>query len=290
MNKLLTVVIPSYRSEKLVLSHLKNLHKKYKIIIIENSYDKSLKRKIENKYKNVDVFLKKNIGFGRALNFAAKKVKTKYFISINPDTTLYINTLKNLIKAANQIDNFGSISPVITDKKSNKKEIIIETKKVNGPIMLFKTKTYLKINGFDKNFFLYYEENDYFTKCNILDLKLYLISNSYYNHTNSKKDNKSLSMNSVKFSNLEEKNSTHSVAAWHGNWSKFYYLRKYNGYIKAFIMCLPHILLTTIQMLFCLFFNFNKAKYKYHKIEGFVCSAFGMPSFKRSKYDKKNIF
>ena len=86
MNKFLTIVITGYRSEKLILSHLKNLHKKYKIIIIENSYDKSLKRKIENKYKGVDVFLKKNIGFGRALNFAGKKVKTKYFISINPDT------------------------------------------------------------------------------------------------------------------------------------------------------------------------------------------------------------
>tara|TARA_B110000027_G_C16064913_1_gene276283 strand:+ start:33 stop:905 length:873 start_codon:yes stop_codon:yes gene_type:complete len=290
MNKLLTVVIPTYRSEKLVLSHLKNLHKKYKIIIIENSYDKSLKNKIENKYKNVDIFLKKNIGFGRALNFAAKKVKTKYFISINPDATLFANTLKNLIKAANKIDNFGSISPVIIDKKSNKKNIIIETRKVNGPIMLFKTKTFITIDGFDKNIFLYYEENDYFTKCNILDLKLYLISNSYYNHTNSKKDNKSLSMNSVKFTNLEEKNSTHCVAAWHGNWSKFYYLRKYNGYFKAFILCLPHILLNTIQVLFCLFFDFNKAKHKYYKIEGIVCSLLGLPSFKRSMYDKKNIY
>ena len=290
MNKLLTVVIPSYRSEKLVFSHLKNLHKKYKIIIIENSYDKSLKRKIENKYKGVVVFLKKNIGFGRALNFAAKKVNTKYFISINPDTILYTNTLKNLIKAGNKIDNFGSISPVIIDKKSNKKEIIIETQKINGPIMLFKTKTFLKINGFDKNIFLYYEENDFFTKCNMLDLKLYLITNSYFNHPNSKKDNKSLSINSVKFSNLEEKNNTHCVAGWHGNWSKFYYLKKYNGYIKAFIMCLPHILLNTIQMLFCLFFNFNKAKYKYYKIEGCVCAALGMPSFKRSKYDRLNFY
>ena len=290
MNKLLTVVIPAYRSEKLVLSHLKNLHKKYKIIIIENSYDKSLKKKIENKYKDVDVFLKKNIGFGRALNFAAKKVKTKYFISVNPDTTLYANTLKNLIKAAYKIDNFGSISPVMIDKRSNKKNIIIETRKVNGPIMLFKTKTFIKINGFDKNIFLYYEENDYFTKCNILDLKLYLISNSYYNHTNSKKDNKSLSMNSVKFSNLEEKNSTHFVAAWHGNWSKFYYLKKYNGYTKACIISLPHILFTTIQMIFCLFFNFNKATYKYYKIEGCLCAALGMSSFKRSIYDKINIY
>ena len=142
MNKLLTIVMPAYRSDKLVLLHLKSFHKKYKVIIIENSYNETLKRKIENKYKNVDVFLKKNIGFGRALNFAAKKVKTKYFISINPDATLYINTLKNLIKAANQIDNIGAISPTIIDKKSNKKEIIIETKKVNGPIMLFNSKIF----------------------------------------------------------------------------------------------------------------------------------------------------
>ena len=290
MNKLLTIIIPSYRSKKLILPHLKRLSKKFKIIIIENSYDKSLEEIIKKKYLNVDIYLKKNIGFGRALNFAAKKVYTKYFISMNPDANIYQHTLINLINAAKKINQFGSISPVIIDKKKNKKEIIIETKKINGPIMLFKTKTFLKINGFDKNIFLYYEENDYFTKCNMLDLKLYLITNSYFNHPNSKKDNKSLSINSVKFSNLEEKNNTHCVAGWHGNWSKFYYLRKYNGYIKAFIMCLPHILLTTIQMLFCLFFNFNKAKYKYHKIEGFVCSAFGMPSFKRSKYDKKNIF
>jgi len=290
MDKLLTIVMPAYRSDKLVLLHLKSFHKKYKVIIIENSYNETLKRKIENKYKNVDVFLKKNIGFGRALNFAAKKVKTKYFISINPDATLYINTLKNLIKAANQIDNIGAISPTIIDKKSNKKEIIIETKKVNGPIMLFNSKIFLKINGFDKNYFLYYEENDYFKKCNILDLKLYLIANSYYNHPKSKKDNKSLKINSVKFSNIEEKNNTYCVAGWHGSWSKFYYLRKYNGYIKAFIMCLPHIILSIIQMLLCSFVDFNKAKYKYYKIEGFVCSALGMSSFKRSKYDKKNIY
>ena len=156
--------------------------------------------------------------------------------------------------------------------------------------MLFNSKIFLKINGFDKNYFLYYEENDYFKKCNILDLKLYLIANSYYNHPKSKKDNKSLKINSVKFSNIEEKNNTYCVAGWHGSWSKFYYLRKYNGYIKAFIMCLPHIILSIIQMLLCSFVDFNKAKYKYYKIEGFVCSALGMSSFKRSKYDKKNIY
>ena len=226
MNKLLTIIIPSYRSKKLILPHLKRLSKKFKIIIIENSYDKSLEEIIKKNYLNVDIYLKKNLGFGRAVNFAAKKVDTKYFISMNPDANIYQHTLINLINAAKKIDKFGSISPIIIDKKTNKKEIIIETQKINGPIMLFKTKTFLKINGFDKNIFLYYEENDFFTKCNMLDLKLYLITNSYFNHPNSKKDNKSLSINSVKFSNLEEKNNTHCVAGWHGQLVKILLLKK----------------------------------------------------------------
>ena len=74
MNKLLTIIIPSYRSKKLILPHLKRLSKKFKIIIIENSYDQSLKKIIKDKYKNVKIYLKKNIGYGRAVNFASKKI------------------------------------------------------------------------------------------------------------------------------------------------------------------------------------------------------------------------
>ena len=44
MNRDLTIVIPSYKSKKLVLSHLIKFKNKYKTIIIENSYDKSLKK------------------------------------------------------------------------------------------------------------------------------------------------------------------------------------------------------------------------------------------------------
>ena len=117
MNKLLTIIIPSYRSKKLILPHLKRLSKKFKIIIIENSYDKSLEEIIKKNYLNVDIYLKKNLGFGRAVNFAAKKVYTKYFITMNPDAKIYQHTLKKLINAAKKINQFGSISPTHIDSK-----------------------------------------------------------------------------------------------------------------------------------------------------------------------------
>ena len=44
MNKFLTIVLTSYYSEKNLFRILKNLTK-YKIFIIENSLDKSLKKK-----------------------------------------------------------------------------------------------------------------------------------------------------------------------------------------------------------------------------------------------------
>ena len=290
MNKLLTIIIPSYRSKKLILFHLKKLNKNFKIIIVENSNDKSLKEIINKKYKNVEIYLKKNIGYGRAVNFAAKKIKTKYFISMNPDTIIYTNTFKNLMNAAVHIKKFGVIGPIHKNlKKKYKNKFFIEQKKIEAPVMLFDTQTFNKIKGFDENIFLYYEDNDYFKKCNSLDQKLYLITGSYYNHSKPQKYNKSLNVKSSSFSNINEKNSSYLVGGWHGQWSKFYYLKKYNGFFNALIKCAPSAILNSIQLIIYSLINPAKAKYKYFKIEGFVCSLIGLPSFKRSKFDKNRI-
>ena len=291
MNKLVTIIIPSYRSKKLILSHLNKLSKQYKIIIVENSYDKSLKEIIDNKYKNVNVYLKKNIGYGRAVNFASKKVKTKYFFVMNPDSKIYKNTLPKLIIAAKKINKFGAIGPIYTEKKKEyKKNLFIETKKIIAAAMLIETRIFNKIKGYDENFFLYYEDNDYFAKCNFLKLKLFYITNSFITHKKIKKMKKTLNLHSTSFSNIEEKNSTYIIGGWHGQWSKFYYFKKYNGFINALLICLPNVLINIIQLIPYIFYNPVKAKYKYFKIEGFFCSLLGLPSFKRSKFDKKYLF
>jgi len=291
MNKFTTIIIPSYRSKKLILTHLKRFSKNFKIIIIENSYDINFKNIVENKYKNVDIYLKKNIGYGRAVNFASQKVKTKYFFVMNPDTKIYKNTLNNLINAAKKIDKFGAIGPIYFDQKKNyKKNSIIKKNKIIAAAMLIDTKTFKKIKGYDKNFFLYYEDDDYFRKCDFLNLKLYQVTNSFIIHKMVKKLKKNeLNLHSTTFSNINEKNNTYYIGGWHGQWSKFYFLKKYNGFIFALFICLPNILLNIIQMIPYIFIDMTKAKYKYYKIEGFVCSVIGLPSFKRSKFDKKNI-
>lgn len=95
----------------------------------------------------------------------------------------------------------------------------------------------------------------------------------------------SLNVKSSSFSNLDEKNFSYFVGGWHGQWSKFYYLKKYNGFYKALIKCTPHLILNIFQLFINFFINQTKVKYRYYKIEGFLCSLIGMSSFKRSKFD-----
>lgn len=287
MNKLLTIVIISYKSKKLILSHIQKFYNKFKIIVVENSSDEQFKKTLKKNYKNVNIYLKNNIGYGRAVNFAAKKIKTKYFISMNPDTIINTNTFKSLMNAAVKIKKFGVIGPINKNlKKRYRNKLFIEQKKIEAPVMLFDTQTFKKIKGFDENIFLYYEDNDYFKKCNRLGQKLYLITSSYYNHSKPQKYNKSLNVKSSSFSNIKEKNSSYLVGGWHGQWSKFYYLKKYYGFTYSFYKCLPNLIINIIQLFVKGIIFSKKSIYIYFKIEGLVSSIIGLPSFKRSKYDK----
>jgi len=282
MNNFVTIVIPSYKSRELVLSHIKKISIKIRIIIVENSSDDKLKKDVEKKYKNVKVFLQKNIGYGCAINYGAKFVKTKFFFVINPDTKIYKNTISNLVSVAKKIKYFGALSPIQIKHRNqiNKKVTFVMQKVLNGGAMFFDTKIFKKIKGFDKNIFLYYEENDYFHKCNQLNLKLYSINKSFFYH--SLKGDSS----SAIFKGIKEKNYAYLISGWHGQWSKFYYLKKYNGFIYSFLKCAPNLIINLIQLLIKLLTFSPKTKYVYFKIEGLLSSILGFPSFKRSKYDR----
>lgn len=280
MKKFLSIVIPSYKSSKKVLKHLKNFKKNLQVIIIENSYDEKLKKIIEKKYKNTKVVLQRNIGYGNAINLGSKFVKTRYFFTMNPDTVIYKDTLNLLLRGCNNIKKFGAISPNYKENKNKKYDSIVEEKKtLTGGAMLFQTSIFKKIGGFDKNIFLYYEDNDYFTKCRNMGLKLYQINNSYHFH-------KKKSSGSATFKTKKEMEYAYFLAGWHGQWSKFYYHKKYNGYLKALILCLPNLITNILQYIINLPIKYNKSKYIYFKIEGLIASIIGLSSYKRSKFDE----
>ena len=138
----LTIILVSYKSEKKINSFVKNIPKKLKIIIIENSKNYLLKKKLEKKYKNIKVFVKENEGVSSSINYAAKKIKTKYFLQISPDIIFNYKDISIFFRYAKKLnDRFSALGPRFTNvnkkshKQINKNIAIGEIDSIHGSCM-----------------------------------------------------------------------------------------------------------------------------------------------------------
>jgi N-acetylglucosaminyl-diphospho-decaprenol L-rhamnosyltransferase len=277
LEKLVTIIIVSYKSKNKLISILKSIPKKIKVIIIENSYDYELKKLFKKKFKNTKIILKKNIGYGNAINFGSRYVKTKYFFALNPDVQIYKETIKNLLNEAILLkNNFGVLGPVNKNNnffnKYNKKITLFPTKLIHGSAMFFNKENFKKINGFDKNIFLYFEEDEICKKFEKKKIKMYYVLNSFIKHQGGQS-----ASNQNNNGNYKMKLS----AAWHGQWSKYYYYKKYYGFFNAQIKCQPRLMKIIIQMILTNVLLPNKFRLYLFQLKGLLNSMLGYKSYIR---------
>lgn len=268
----ITIVVPILNAENVIkkcLLSLQSLNSKI-FIIDNNSNDKSLEI-VKNLNLNTKIYkLNKNIGWGNSANYGIKKSKSKYSLLLNPD--IYFITKKpllNFLKTADKIKNLGMLScltlnenyepengrvPFYSKNNTNKNDqsliptgLTCGTKDIvyGGAIILFNTKVFLKHKGFDKNVFLYLEEDD---------LCLRLKKKNYINIIEPK----------IKAIHLGSKSSANIPNLtwwknWHWAWSSFYFKKKYSTkliFILEVIIKLPKVFIKTIAYSFL-----NEKKY-----------------------------
>lgn len=179
-------------------SFKKNIDKEIKSeLIVINNYPKYF---VNTKIRKIlpdtkIVHNSQNLGFAKACNQGAKLAKGKYLLFLNPDTIVKKNCIEEMIKSfENQIDigivgckvlnKNGSIQPscgcfptifnIILDRiplinKIIKTELIRKVNYYNkeqipdwisGCFLLIKRNLYLKLGGFDEQYFLYGEDID----------------------------------------------------------------------------------------------------------------------------------
>ena len=234
MNKEVTVVLISHKSNDLIIKFIKNIYDKFNIIIIDNSNDLDLKHKINLDYPKIICEIINNDGYGAAINYASNLVNSKYFLICNPDIEgLNEKNIIEFIKAARNLDNnFSSLGPRYIDAnpksliQSNKNIDIAEMKCLSGACMFFKTETFNLLGGFDENFFLYFEENDLCLRAHKIKKKNYQINKIKIRHNTG---------SSVKVENKIDQRELKKLYNWHFIWSKFYYYKKNYGYFFSLI-------------------------------------------------------
>ena len=172
---------------------------KYEIIIVDNnSPDKKLPE-TEKKFKQDNVkfyYLDKNVGFGKGCNFGFSKAAGKYICFLNPDTIIKEDIFTPIVALFESDKSIGIIGPkqqvrkpffdfsagfypnlffelfnlfglgvffeglLVCSLTRLKKNKILKVDWILGASIFIKAELFNKINGFDKDSFMFYAEVD----------------------------------------------------------------------------------------------------------------------------------
>lgn len=134
MNKILTIVIPSYNTEEYMdfclpffLSDDKILSSIELLIVNDGSIDKTLQKAITyaEKYPDtIKIIDKKNGGHGSTINIGVKEAKGKYIKVVDGDDWVISKNLTKLVKFLETVDYDMVINPYIEYNEKNSKEKI----------------------------------------------------------------------------------------------------------------------------------------------------------------------
>ena len=275
-NKKLTIIIISYKSEKKINNFIKKIPKDIKVIIIENSNNLQLKKNIEKKYKNIKVFIKTNDGVAASINYAVKRIKTKYLLQISPDILFNFKQLNIFFKIAKKLnDKFSALGPRFLNVESKSHRQIksnIDVGSINsvhGSLMFINKKRFKEIGGFDQRFFLYFEETDYCKRASNGGLKAYQI-----NEIKVKTEGRS-----VLIKNKKEKKELNNILIWHFIWSKYYFTKKNHGLMLSLLIFFPIMIRIILRIIIYQIINKKELIEKYsYRLNGLMNSIKGKNS------------
>jgi len=194
----------------------------YTIIVVDNASEDGSLIKIENLDLPVKIIRNsENAGFSRACNIGAKGSMADYLLFLNPDTRLYENSLYVPIDYMQKPENddIGIIGVKLIDEKNevsrrcarfpnafrfvyisvgldkmfpklfpghfmdewnHRDNRIVD--QVMGSFYLIRKSLFEKLNGYDENFFVYFEDLDLAYRANKLGYKSYYLAEAAIYH------------------------------------------------------------------------------------------------------------
>jgi N-acetylglucosaminyl-diphospho-decaprenol L-rhamnosyltransferase len=208
----LTIIIVCFKSFKLIEKNLEVL-KNFKTIIVDNSScDKTYN--IVKGFDNIK-FIKtsQNLGYGKANNLGVSKANTQYILILNPDIIVNTDAINTLYMKTFEYNDIGILAPSLysenNERKSNgsksflKKKFFKKNTNINnlangdtcydyiiGCSFLMKRNLFNKVGGFDEDFFMYFEDNEFCDRINSFKKSVIEIPSSKMIHIEGKSSEK----------------------------------------------------------------------------------------------------
>ena len=211
----LAIIIVNYKSWnklELCLESIKNQSNiTIQIIVVDNYSNDNKLIDFQKKHKRVHwIKNKDNLGFAKACNIGASRSESKWLLFLNPDTILNTDSLSSLILFSNfhkehrligikQLNKnkinanayglflniwtinglfriFNRIFRGLTYKKMNTKNIS-SPDWISGSFVLVRKTDFLKLDGWNEKYWMYYEDMDLCKRAEYLNLKVSLFNN-----------------------------------------------------------------------------------------------------------------
>ena len=282
---MLTVVIPSFYSSKLVEERISEIKSYIPIIIIENSLNFEFKKKIENKHKNVKIIIpKENLGWAKAVNIGIKESKTQMVFISQPDVKLIDNCIDKLIECIKDFKDFSLLTPqdlnnkIYTNyeifkphkKHDNRNKFFLEEVDFVDLTWLINKDNFDDDDLWDENIFLYFEAQDFAKRLKDKNKKIFVVKDINTYHIGSSSHDIKL-----EYYSLLNRN-------WHYNWSRFYYQKKHYGFFYAIKKNISTLIKLSIKHIKpTVLFNSKNRKLVFAELCGLVSSIINKPSFYR---------
>jgi len=278
----ITVIVVLYEEKISLISQCLENIKNFKIIIVDNAGNISLKRKVEEKFRIYKYILnKKNYGYTKAANQAIKQCDTEYILMFQADALISNKDILILLESHKKYEDCFITSPTYYDKESKlsynggclpeknlkmdvlnlEGDVCVET--VLGSVVLFKKKDIFEIGLFDENFFFYFLDFELCRRIANIKKSIIQIFNAKVQHVHGQ----------IKVKNTLKKTF---IRNYNFTFDELYYFFKINKHSEIFRNLkkkLPNYIIKSIINLFLLritqcvyYFSKVVAFYKFNKL------------------------
>lgn len=178
--KKLTIVIVAFESSRVIKDCLRNLDaNKHDVVVVDNNSQDDTVKIVQENFPEVKIIkLEQNIGYGRANNVALEQVSTEFSLILNPDAIITQENIEKVLQALESHQDVAIAAPILLQKTPDRTETkeeqlkVIEfnliqkhsdymlVKYIIGAVMFLRMSIFREIGFFNKDIFLYYEDDE----------------------------------------------------------------------------------------------------------------------------------
>lgn len=288
-----TFVTVTHNAGEVIGGFLEQLNPLAKLVIVDNASTDDTMEIIASKRPDATIIKNEiGLGYGNGCNCGLDIVTTDYAILANPDSISSDEAVEKMVSAAERYPDAGMIGPTVlnTDgsvelshdvelwkRKSYGKRAEEDipdgdlcSEFLSGAVVLVRMKAIKDIGGFDREFFLYYEDDDMCYNLRRHGWRLMLIPDAVVTH---------IGGGSVRVNRYY-----YWEKFWHIAWSRLYIEKKYHGRGAMMFLAIVNSLKFALKALgYCVIFKRAKAWRDLAKSAGSFSALLGLRASKLPK-------